>query len=902
MRKQQKIKLTVGKKIGLGFFCITFICVIVGASGVYGNFTLNRTLNRIDKDLMKTMENIHDLNYQRTLITAYINETMALNGDFNRIQKLKNIKQNAEVVLKDANAAWKELNGRPFLLSDKRRFEELEKAFNGWRQYYIKLFNTYIDLLIMTPDGESLDGIYKRFSAVMNESGIYSYEFYRTMITFLNQNKIEVEKLINQGVIMERRLTIIIAAIIIFGACLSTLLGSLIVSSISNPIRRAFTALKDIVNGAPTQQTLEAISHDEIGEMTVLLRELNDMRERAEGAAKAKSRFLASMSHEIRTPMNAIIGMSELMPMDNLNEIQRDYFESIKKMSKSLLSIINDILDFSKIDAGKLEIVPVDFNTHALFDNLASMFKFIAAGKNLDFKSYLAPTVPETLFGDEIRIRQILTNIVNNAIKYTREGFVSFEMHNKNESSGKEYLMVKIADSGIGIKPENLPKLFEEFERFDVKKNSRVVGTGLGLAIAKNLTTLMGGRIEVESEYEKGSCFTVYIPLSHGDPGKVEAEIVLGRVKAKDDVRVLVVDDTKTNLIVAQGFLLSHNIKAEVAESGEEAIGLTKKADAEGRPYDIIFMDHMMPDMDGVETAKKLRDWEKEKNAGKTPAQSVPIIALSANAISGMKEFFIENGMNGFLSKPIEAPELNDMLVQWLDPGKFTLETDAKDSAAPASEGPEALNNDGNQAFYQNLREIKDLEVETGLSHIAGSRAGYRMTLKQFYNSLEQTLELMRKYAAEGDWKNFSIRVHGLKGVMRIIGHSRLGDAAALLEAAGKREDAETCLENLEPFCEMAAAFRQELYAAGLMEEDAQNKDFSQNVAEADFTPALAALKKACSTGRVKEIELAAKKIAPFSQKQEKGAEIKALLEMIESFEYTQAIKKIDELLAEQPA
>jgi signal transduction histidine kinase/HPt (histidine-containing phosphotransfer) domain-containing protein len=773
--------------------------------------------------------------------------------------------------------------------------DQLSEAFTEWRQDYMTLFNQYMQLFIMTPDGPELEAAYRDFAEAMNRAEVYSYNFYRTMITFLNQNKEEVEKVVQHSTVLDRRITFLVIVIMILGAVLSALLGSVIIVSISRPIRRTFASLKAIVEGDSTQR-LEAISNDEIGEMTVLLRELNDMRERAEDAAKAKTQFLASMSHEIRTPMNAIIGMSELMPMDNLSEVQRGYFDSIKKMSKSLLTIINDILDFSKIDAGKLELVPVDYNARALFDNLVSMFRFIAAGKSLDFQAYLDPGVPQTLFGDEIRVRQILTNVINNGIKYTQEGFVRFEMRvETSPGDGAEYLVAKISDSGIGIRAEDIPKLFDRFERFDLKKNRGVVGTGLGLAITKNLVVLMGGRVEVESECDKGSCFTVYMPLIRGNPEKVESENVFGRVLAGDRTRVLVVDDMKINLTVAQGFLLLHHINAEIAESGQDALDMTRAAYEEGKPYDLVFMDHMMPDMDGIETTKKIRDWEAGRQDKKPGDKPLPIIALSANAVSGVKEFFLANGLNDFLSKPIEAQSLNDILAQWLPPEKFTLEINQDGLPIPREEVEE---NDGWMArLYGKLRAIDGLDVDNGLSHIAGSHEGYRLMLRQFCNSLDQSILLIREYADKDDWDNFRIRAHGLKGVMRAMGNAALGDAAALLEEAGKEKNKKVCREHLEPFCQSLDVFRDQLAGAGVLEDPprpARNTDEDP----VDISSALTALRAACIAGRVAEIDSAAEAVFPFLQDAAAGSEIRSALDLIEGFDYAEAAAKIDGLLS----
>jgi len=337
---------------------------------------------------------------------------------------------------------------------------------------------------------------------------------------------------------------------------------------------------------------------------------IEEQNKMLEIAGRAKSDFFAKMSHEIRTPMNAIIGMSSLMPQDNLSPVQREYFKTVQSQSKTLLQIINDILDVSKMDAGKLNLIPVDYDFFALFDNLSSIMKILAQSKSLEFWSTKAPDVPQFLYGDEIRLRQVYTNILNNAIKYTSIGSVEFTIRVTREEP-KSYIVAQVKDTGIGIKPEHLNHLYDSFTRGDELQNRTIIGTGLGLNISKRLVDMMGGSIQVESIYGQGSTFTVLTPLVEGDPAKIKKnEISL--VIAKPNARVLVVDDTPVNLMVAKGFLEQHKLAADTAGSGMEALHLLEAKDKEGIHYDIIFMDHMMAGMDGVETTKRIREQEVE--------------------------------------------------------------------------------------------------------------------------------------------------------------------------------------------------------------------------------------------------------------------------------------------------
>jgi len=398
--------------------------------------------------------------------------------------------------------------------------------------------------------------------------------------------------------------------------------------------------------------------------------ELLQAKEQAEAASKAKSFFLAQISHEIRTPMNVIGGMAELMREDNLDEVQKGYLRDIRDMSGSLLQIINDILDLSKIESGKMDVFPVHFSLADTYTHLCSTYSCLARNKELEFRSFLDGELPKVIYGDEIRIRQIITNVLGNAIKYTHQGFVELRI-GKTIRNGSDWLVVSVADSGIGIKEEDRSKIFSNFQQVDQEKNRSIQGTGLGLSITQELVLLMGGSIEFESEYEKGSIFTIYLPLIFGDKGKIERNTLFERVLAKGNVSVLVVDDNPVNLTVALGFLLTHNIKAKTASSGPEALGILweqARLSHEEPVFDLIFMDHKMPDMDGIEVTRHIRKWE-EKTRQKKP---IPIVALTANAVTGTDKIFFEAGMNDFISKPIIANQLNTVLKQWLPPGKIS--------------------------------------------------------------------------------------------------------------------------------------------------------------------------------------------------------------------------------------
>ena len=392
------------------------------------------------------------------------------------------------------------------------------------------------------------------------------------------------------------------------------------------------------------------ITSIESGILVVMLDLTDFMREkqRAEAASTAKSDFLATMSHEIRTPMNAILGMSTALDRLNVDSEHKKYITDIRNASEQLLSIINDILDFSKIEAGKMEVVGVNFNITNMLDNLHSMFTILCKQKGLDMHFEKDDSLSEFIFGDENRIRQVLTNVLANAVKYTAEGSVYFSV-----SVVEQNLHFTIKDSGIGIKQEDIEKLFTPFEQLDKRKNRNIVGTGLGLAITYNLCRIMNGNISVESEYGSGSTFTISLPYVMALESDAEEVIEISDFVAPS-ARVLVVDDMKTNLAVAEVMLDIFEIVPDMVENGKDAIKL-----ATTNKYDIIFMDHMMPEMDGIETTALLRNTNKYN-------KTVPIVALTANVIKGAKEMFLEGQMDDFLPKPIEFDTLKICLKKWL--------------------------------------------------------------------------------------------------------------------------------------------------------------------------------------------------------------------------------------------
>ena len=498
-------------------------------------------------------------------------------------------------------------------------------------------------------------------------------------------------------------------------------------------------------------------------------------------ANKYKSEFLANMSHEIRTPINAIMGMNEIILRENISKEVRECASNIKSASDSLLSLINDILDFSKIEAGRMELVEGDYSLSSLTIDVVKMIEIKASQKFLDLDLSVQPDLPDALFGDENKIRQIMINLLNNAVKYTDKGSVSLSITGK-ASEKNVSLEIKVSDTGIGIKEKDLDKLFEKFSRIDEKRNKDIEGTGLGLAICAGMVKFMGGTIEVDSTYGKGSVFTVKIDQSvkSSDPiGNIEDKYNRENFVLVDDdftytaplASILVVDDNKMNIEVVKGLLKDTLIHIKEAFSGREMLDMIAH-----NHYDIIFLDHMMPEMDGIEALEKSHDLPVNK------CSDSPVIALTANAIKGAKKEYIDAGFTDYLSKPIKRDEMLGMILQYLPEGMVTKSPKA--ASKPVIQEPTYLK-------AADVLSIDYIDKNSAMKYCNNDESFYEMICGIYVEDHDDNVSKIIEQYEKADWKEYGVLLHALKSNSRNIGADNLSELAKQMEYASneKNED-----------------------------------------------------------------------------------------------------------------
>ncbi len=634
------------------------------------------------------------------------------------------------------------------------------------------------------------------------------------------------------------------------------------------------------------------------------LRKANEQAEEARrdalAADAAKGKFLAHMSHEIRTPINAVLGMDTMILRETKDPKIKEYALDIQNAGQTLLSLINDILDFSKIESGKLEIITVEYDFSSLIHDISNMLKAKAEAKKLELRIFVEETIPSKLLGDDVRIRQVLVNLLNNAIKYTSQGNVSLHVSGKVEGR-KAVLDFSVEDTGSGIKEEDIEKLFEEFARIEEKRNRNVEGTGLGLSITTQLLSLMGSKLQVESTYGKGSkfSFTLEQQIIDSTPiGNLEERIreqstdyMYASAFVAPDANVLVVDDNLMNLKVFVSLLKPTKVNVDVADSGKACLEMVRE-----KHYDIIFLDHMMPEMDGVETLHNMQALEGNM------CERVPVVALTANAITGAKEMYLAEGFDAFLPKPINPEKLEQMILKLL-PRELLLFDFEEEDEDKTSDEEEMISKV--PVTDCSLPIVDGVDWSYGLLHLPSEQL-LKNTLHDFYKTLEveaETLDAFYVQIAENAdmLSQYRIKVHSMKSSANLIGATVLGGMAKILENAAANADVQV-LDALHPiFITEWLGYREKLKICvaefGEDTQEAQEKVQPDNYES--VIQYLEALREAVAEFDIDTMDEMMKKVESFGYPESVQKAVERLSVYVTNMDCEQADAKITEIIGQ---
>ena len=898
--------------------------------------------------------------------------------------------------------------------------QDMANLLEIYTDAYTPLANEIFDLVEQGRGEEALSVYINRLTPIFNTFTYYLNVGFLKNLEYSDSKMKENNEKASFNIYL--MLTLVVMSLIV-----SVLLALAVTKSIAVPLAELGSAAEELASGKLDVQFEDSKSDDEITRLSLRLREtlylLNQIqqlkleaveaqaeKEKAEAASKSKDEFLAKMSHEIRTPMNAIIGMAELALREERRDAAQEHILTIKQAGANLLSIINDILDFSKIESGKLEIVPINYRLSSLINDTINIIRMRLMEKPIRFFTNIDGNIPNSLIGDEVRMRQIFLNLLTNAVKYSEKGHIGLTITADKRDDKQVWLRISVADTGKGIKQDDQAKLFREFAQIDTKKNQGIEGTGLGLVITKRLCLAMGGDISMESEYGRGSVFTAVIPQSieskepfawvenpekkkilvyegrsiyagavcwtlrnmnvphtlvtnqddfaaalyleewfyvfssYGLYEKIKpvmeqndmaffngkkppmalmiewgteayipgvrfvsipvqslsiANVLNGKADSKDYIkssdvirfsypsaRLLVVDDIATNLKVVEGLLSPYKMTIDTCMNGLQAIELVKRSISEKREYDIVFMDHMMPGMDGIETTTAIRAWEKELQEKGNLRKQVPIIALTANAVVGMREMFIENSFNDFISKPIDVSKLDEILNHWIAEEKRELSSFQEHSHS----SPEPVERVEDSALYS----IPGVDAAKGITMTGGTLISYKQVLSLFCKDAQERLPSLQKTPEMDALLAFTTNVHALKSAAASIGAKDISESAAELEAAGKATDMTFIREHLPVFAQRLTELIINIDKA-LKYKEPENTSASSP--RADYSSLFKELASALKSQHSADIDRILEELNQKTPDSKTKAALEKISDDVLMTEFDSAVKTIEELL-----